>query len=128
MGVVKRVRILDDAVNTSKIAADTIIAADIDETAGYNFSNTGNTFSAHSLGKLAMAGVRDVTGAGASTAVGFQDLGGGTFASAPIVVASPVGPTSGTSCSVVSVSASSVNVYISHASSVNFVAMTNPYS
>lgn len=128
MGLAKRVRILDDAINTDKIAADTVIAADIDETAGFNFSNTGNTFSAHKLGKLAMAGVRDVTGAGASTAVGFQDLGGGTFAAAPIVTVSPVGPTSGTSCSVVSVSASSADLYISHASSVNIIAMSNPYS
>jgi len=46
MGITTRVKLLDDSVNSAKIAADTLVAADIDETASYNFTNTANTFVA----------------------------------------------------------------------------------
>jgi len=42
--VVRKVRIMDSAVDSDKIAADTIVPADIDETVAYNFSSTSGTF------------------------------------------------------------------------------------
>lgn len=48
MGIT-RAKMMDSAIGTNQIAADTIIPADIDETQPYNFSSTSNTIVADSV-------------------------------------------------------------------------------
>ena len=63
MGVIGRHKIFEpDAVNSAKIAADTIIAADIDETVAYNFSAVTST----------LAGILSGTVSGAIQPVGID--------------------------------------------------------
>jgi len=63
--VVGKHKIRDNAVDTSKIAADTIIPADVDETKAYNFSNTSSTFG-KVKGTLEVQAVQVAASAGAN--------------------------------------------------------------
>lgn len=44
MALITQARLHIDAVNSSKIEDDTVIAADVDETVPYNFSSTSSTY------------------------------------------------------------------------------------
>jgi len=55
--VVRKVRLLNNSVDSYKIAADTVVAADIDETVAYSFSSTGSTFAGNITGTLVGVGL-----------------------------------------------------------------------
>ena len=48
----RNVQLLDSSVGTTKIAADTIIPADIDQTQAFNFSSGSGTFAGRSSGTI----------------------------------------------------------------------------
>lgn len=84
--VIRSVQIYDSGVTSAKIAADTVIPADVDETADFNFSSASGTFAGR-LTQLNGARVNDV--GTSSTARSFPVA----FGAQPILVASYVGAT-----------------------------------
>jgi len=87
--VLNNVRLMDNAVTTGKVAADTIIPADVDETQAYNFSSTSGTFAgkisastqdqALNLSSSSGTFAGKLTGATQPTAINFTSASG-TFA------------------------------------------------
>lgn len=59
--MIRRVQMIDSIVDSSKIDADTIIAADVDETTPYNFTNTASTWVG-ALSRVASAEVNSFSG------------------------------------------------------------------
>jgi len=106
--VVGTQKIHDNTVNTAKIAADTVLPVDFDQTAAYNFSATGSSFA----GVFGTARVQcfQVSDLGAtSTARGYPK---GNFAATPIIIADlRANKTSTGSLYVTANSASSYTIY-----------------
>jgi len=49
---IRNVQLLEESVTTGKIAPDTVIPADVDETLAYNFSNTTGTWAGRTTGSF----------------------------------------------------------------------------
>jgi len=64
MGLTTRVKLFGEAVTTDKIAADAVIAVDIDETTPYNFTNQTSTWTGErftgTLCKITQIGVTTI--------------------------------------------------------------------
>jgi len=85
MGVITRVKLFENSVDTTKIAADTIIPADIDETRAYNFTNTSSTFG-KLPGGLEIDAITITNAAAGANNFSFNI----TFSSPPVCVATRV--------------------------------------
>lgn len=81
--VVGTQKIHDNTVNTAKIAADTVLPVDFDQTQTYNFSATGSSWAGvFGARRMQCFQVSDL--GATSTARGYP---GGNFAATPVVVA-----------------------------------------
>jgi hypothetical protein len=56
MALITQARLHDDAVVSSKISSDAVVAADIDETVAYNWSSGSSTFSGVMDGVIVASG------------------------------------------------------------------------
>ena len=113
---IREVQLFDDSVKSRTIAADTIVAADVDETAEYNFSSTSSTWAG--VVSDVQAGVVNNVVAG-STAVTFPR----EFSSVPYVVITPVTTsTSAWQFSVANTSTAGFTIYSDTAGTIAWIA------
>jgi len=114
---VRDVQILDNAVKSRTIAADVIVAADIDETVDYNFSSASSTWAG--VVTDIQAGVCNSVVAG-STSVTFPRA----FSSALYVVLTPVtNSTAAWQYSAYNTSTAGFDIYSDTAGTINWVAV-----
>lgn len=103
---IREVQLFDNSVKSRAIAPDTVVAADIDETVAYNFSNTSSSF-AGILNKV-QAGVVNVSAG--STIIAFPR----NFSTTPLVIVTPY-----------TTSTAAINVSVSNTSTANFTLNTD---
>lgn len=83
---VRDVQLFDDSVQSRTIAADVVVAADIDETVAYNFSSANSTFAGRATGLI--DGSRYTAGTAVTMALNISSASG-TFAGVATGVVDP---------------------------------------
>jgi len=133
---IRRVQIMDDAINSAKISADTVVAADI-AAGGVSTSELASTCV--TAAKIASTTITksQISPTGFLQAWTVNDVGttstarsypGGNFTTAPIITYGIVDNTGTATINVAltSISASSYTLYADTAGTINLIAVLNP--